>query len=151
MNKSENSPTAQDLQETGRMYAMRAFGELLTNFDVVATDEAFGAGELGKAVNFQIISRLQAPTAYDVSVRLAKAGWSYTDTTENRTAPCLSSPLGEQVRILREEHWVKLVYIPANVQYWTESIQCVLDAAGGQPAPANLVPVGLTRHGGTRG
>lgn len=114
--------------EAGREEVLRRFWQLLEEHDIFVTKEAFASDGMGEEDSFTLTCHLQAPTIYDVSVRLAKAGWMYSDATENRAAPCLTGPAGERVRISREETCAKMMYTLGTASGWATRVRRMMAA-----------------------
>lgn len=125
-------------QDMHQEAAMQQFREFLAEFDICVTNEAFEDGGIGDVANFRLACHLQAPTIYDVAVRVAKAGWTYTDATEDRAAPCLTGPDGEQVRITRGPDCARMIYMPANADVWARLVRQRKSAVAYSPAHRNL-------------
>lgn len=125
-------------QDVCQEAAMRRFRAFLADFDICVTNEMFRDADMGDPDGFQVICHLQAPTIYDVAVRLAKAGWIYTDSTEDRAAPFLCGPDGESVRISRVSSYARLVYTPTKADDWAMLVRQRLNTMIEKPVQRSL-------------
>lgn len=114
MTKNQICLPATSGQDARQEDIVQRFRRLLAQFDIHVSGETIAGNGMDGNRPTHITCTLQAPTIYDVSVRLAKGGWLYADETGNRAAPCLTGPMGDKVRIIQEKHRATMTYTPSE-------------------------------------